>query len=257
VTQSSLPPIVDVFVGQGALGNPAAVAICPNLLPEDEMQRQAARIGVPATAFVDGRGAVRWFSPDREIALCGHGALAAGHVLIGAGQGDEVALRTKDGRVLSVKRISGDGRYEIDLPEIRTAPRELPALVKALRVTPLEIRWNAAGYALAIFETAQEVREIAPDIRLLAALGNWQVSVSAPGDIDGADIVSRVFSGGGREDAATGSAQAALAPYWCEWLGRDRIIACQASQRGGWLECGIGPAGTIRIGGAVRDQRSG
>lgn len=257
MTQTSLPQIVDVFVGKGALGNPAAVVAGPNLLPEDEMQRQAARIGVPATAFVDGLGAVRWFSPDREIALCGHGALAAGHVLIGAGQDDEVKLRTRDGREVGVRRISGDGRYEVGLPEIRTAPKDLPALADALRAAPLQIRWNAAGYALAIFETAQEVRDIAPDIRLLAALGNWQVSVSAPGDIDGADIVSRVFSGGGREDAATGSAHAALAPYWCERLGRDRITACQASQRGGWLECGIGPAGTVRIGGAVRDQRSG
>lgn len=257
MTQASLPRIVDVFVGKGALGNPAAVVTCPNLPPEDEMQRQAARIGAPATAFVVGSGAVRWFSPEREIALCGHGALAAGHVLIGSGQGDEVALRIKDGREIGVRRISGDGHYEIGLPEIRTAPKELPALANALRATPLQFRWNEAGYALAILETAQEVREIAPDPHMLAALGNWQVSVSAPGDIDGADIVSRVFSGGGKEDAATGSAHAALASYWCERLGRDRIIAYQASQRGGWLDCGSGPAGTIHIGGAVRDQRSG
>ncbi|ALE17897.1 putative isomerase yddE, PhzC-PhzF family [Altererythrobacter epoxidivorans] len=257
MTQTSLPRIVDVFVGKGALGNPAAVVTCPNLPPEDEMQRQAARIGTPATAFVDGSDAVRWFSPDHEIALCGHGALAVGHVLIGAGKGDKVALRTRDGGVVSVRRLSGDGRYEVGLPEIRTAPKELHALAGALRVTPLQIRWNEAGYVLAILETAQEVREIAPDIQMLAALGNWQVSVSAPGDIDGADIVSRVFSGGGKEDAATGSAHAALAPYWCERLGRDRITAYQASQRGGWLDCGIGPAGTIHIGGAVRDQRSG
>lgn len=257
MTQSSLPRIVDVFVGQGALGNPAAVVACPNLPPQDEMQRQAARIGAPATAFVDGSGSVRWFSPDREIALCGHGALAAGHVLIGAGQGDKVAMGTKDGREVSVRRIPGDGRYEISLPEIRTKPQELDGLADALQVTPLEIRWNEAGYALAILETAQEVRDVAPDPQMLAALGNWQVSVSAPSDIHGADIVSRVFSGGGKEDAATGSAHAALAPCWCERLGTDRIIAFQASQRGGWLDCGIGPAGTIHIGGAVRDQRSG
>ena len=257
MTQTSLPRIVDVFVGKGALGNPAAVVICPNLRSADEMQRHAARIGAPATAFVDGSGAVRWFSPDHEIALCGHGALAAGHVLIGSGQGDKVALRTKDGMKVGVRRISGDGRYEIGLPEIRTTPKELPALADALRVTPIQIRWNGAGYALAILETAQEVRDISPDIQMLAALGNLQVSVSAPGDFDGADIVSRVFSGGGKEDAATGSAHAALAPYWCERLGRDRIIAYQASERGGWIDCGIGHAGTIHIGGAVRDQRSG
>jgi predicted PhzF superfamily epimerase YddE/YHI9 len=34
-------------------------------------------------------------------------------------------------------------------------------------------------------------------------------------------------------DPVTGSAHAALAPFWCDRLGRDSITAFQASARGG------------------------
>ena len=53
----------------------------------------------------------------------------------------------------------------------------------------------------------------------------------------GFDVVSRFFSpaDGMPEDAVTGSAHTALAPYWCERLGRNRIEAFQASARGGVL----------------------
>ena len=61
--------------------------------------------------------------------------------------------------------------------------------------------------------------------------------VTAPGDV--ADIVSRVFvpAWGVDEDPVTGSAHAALAPFWAERLGRERFTAYQASARGGHLTC--------------------
>jgi predicted PhzF superfamily epimerase YddE/YHI9 len=52
------------------------------------------------------------------------------------------------------------------------------------------------------------------------------------------DVVSRVFvpAWGVDEDPVTGSAHAALAPFWAERLGRDRFTAFQASRRGGRLD---------------------
>ena len=35
----------------------------------------------------------------------------------------------------------------------------------------------------------------------------------------------------------TGSAHAALVPFWAKRLGRDQFSAIQASERGGLLEC--------------------
>lgn len=37
------------------------------------------------------------------------------------------------------------------------------------------------------------------------------------------------------ERAATGSAHAALAPYWAEILGKRELTGYQVSQRGGWI----------------------
>ena len=47
------------------------------------------------------------------------------------------------------------------------------------------------------------------------------------------DIASRVFVPylGIDEDPVTGSAHAALAPYWAERLGRNEFTALQASKR--------------------------
>jgi predicted PhzF superfamily epimerase YddE/YHI9 len=61
--------------------------------------------------------------------------------------------------------------------------------------------------------------------------------VTAPGDEH--DVVSRVFAAyhGIDEDPVTGSAHAALVPFWAKRLGRDRFTAFQASQRGGLLHC--------------------
>jgi predicted PhzF superfamily epimerase YddE/YHI9 len=53
------------------------------------------------------------------------------------------------------------------------------------------------------------------------------------------DVVSRVFvpAWGVDEDPVTGSAHAALTPFWCDRLGRERFTAFQASRRGGRVDC--------------------
>jgi predicted PhzF superfamily epimerase YddE/YHI9 len=61
--------------------------------------------------------------------------------------------------------------------------------------------------------------------------------VTARGERD--DVVSRVFVPylGIDEDPVTGSAHAALVPYWTERLGRSEFTALQASERSGVLHC--------------------
>ncbi len=52
------------------------------------------------------------------------------------------------------------------------------------------------------------------------------------------DFVSRYFVPGYGipEDPVTGSIHCALAPYWAERLGRERLSARQVSKRGGRLD---------------------
>lgn len=87
-----------------------------------------------------------------------------------------------------------------------------------------------------LLENEAEVRALEPDMRALAKIDRM-VICTAPGDET--DIVSRVFvpAWGVPEDSVTGSAHAALAPFWAQRLGRDTMSAFQASARGGHLHC--------------------
>ena len=81
---------VDAFADRPYTGNPAAVILLDTWRDEATLQRIAAELNLPATAFAvptegDADYAIRWFSPRGEIGLCGHGTLAAGHALIGEG----------------------------------------------------------------------------------------------------------------------------------------------------------------------------
>lgn len=75
-----------------------------------------------------------------------------------------------------------------------------------------------------------------PDLRRIAALDCRGVIVTAQADSGtNYDFVSRFFAlaSGVDEDAVTGSAHCALAPYWRDKLGKDSLVGYQASRRGG------------------------
>ena len=77
--------IVDAFAAQRFAGNPAGVAPQADGLDDTTMQHIARELRCSETAFVmesdtaDAR--VRFFSPAREVDLCGHATIAAFHVL--------------------------------------------------------------------------------------------------------------------------------------------------------------------------------
>lgn len=250
--------LADVFVGPGCAGNRAAVLLLDDAWPAEQMQYVATQLGQPATTFVrritgDGAYDLRWFSPAAEIGLCGHGALAAGHVLQSLSNVGDVGLRASDGRRLALRQSGGSGGLEIALPLIAGQPCDAGEWVEILTAQPARMLWNVAGYAAAIFDHAQAVRDFAPNLAALTRRGHIQLSVSAPGDVAGVgvgQIVSRVFSGG-REDAATGSAHALIAPYWCNRLGLDRLTAHQLSPNGGVLQCCV-EGDQVWVGGECR-----
>jgi PhzF family phenazine biosynthesis protein len=67
-------------------GNPAAVCPLEGWLPDEVLQSIAAENNLAETAFYvsrDGQYELRWFTPTREVSLCGHPTLAAAHVLFG------------------------------------------------------------------------------------------------------------------------------------------------------------------------------
>jgi len=231
---------VDAFADRPFTGNPAAVIPLEAWLPDETMQAIAEENNLSETAFTvpasgDADYELRWFTPTTEVALCGHATLATGHVLI---ERDEVGFRTRKSGVLTVRR-DGDA-LTLDLPATLVKPASDDRLLQALGTANAEVHLSYSGAeatAVVLLPDAAAVRACAPDMKALAAIDLMAI-VTAAGD-QGYDVVSRVFvpAWGVDEDPVTGSAHAALAPFWAKRLGRDSFTAFQASRRGGRVEC--------------------
>ena len=233
---------VDAFAHRPFAGNQAAVMPLDEWLPDETLQAIGEENNFAETAFVvrDESGEadweLRWFTPACEIRLCGHATLASGHVLLERDGGERVTFRTRKAGVLEVRRLA-EGGYELALPAIATEPGEWPEAVALLGGSPKEVWRSPDRYGIYLFASETEVRALSPDFKGLAALGDDQFICTAPGDRT--DVVSRVFvpGAGVDEDSVTGSAHAALTPFWAARLGRERFTAHQASARGGDLVC--------------------
>jgi len=75
---------IDAFTDQPFRGNPAAVCLLERERDEKWMQSVGAEMNLSETAFLvpqtDG-WSLRWFTPQVEVALCGHATLASAHAL--------------------------------------------------------------------------------------------------------------------------------------------------------------------------------
>lgn len=233
---------IDAFADAPFTGNPAAVMPLERWLDDDLMQAVAQENNLSETAFYlpDETGEsdyeLRWFTPGLEIALCGHATLATGHLILSEDANrDSVRFRTRKAGILEVVR-EGDG-YALSLPAYPPSPRELPEAIAALGGDVRESHFHERRYSIYLYDTAEEVRALDPDMRALAAIGDWQFIATAPGE--DTDVLSRVFvpGAGVDEDPVTGSAHAALTPFWAARLGSDSFTAYQASARGGYVNC--------------------
>lgn len=230
---------VDAFADGVFSGNPAGVVPLYEWLSDELMQDIAAENNLSETAFFVKKGEyfeLRWFTPESEVDLCGHATLASAYVLYEHLDYSDpvVVFETKSGR-LFVDR-EGD-MFSMDFPswgvrEIQVTER----VSKALGVRPAELFMGERDM-MAVFESEEEVRNMAPDFRLVSQLDGMCMICTAPG-LD-YDFVSRTFvpEHGIPEDPVTGSAHCTLIPFWRERLGKDEMVAYQASRRGGVIKC--------------------
>ncbi|HEY7840613.1 MAG TPA: PhzF family phenazine biosynthesis protein [Gammaproteobacteria bacterium] len=248
---------VDAFASRLFSGNPAAVVVMDDWLPDAVLQAIAAENNLSETAFVIPRGQrcpLRWFTPTFEIDLCGHATLATAHVLFARRfpEMDALHFETLSG-ILTVRRENG--LLFMDFPaRPGDAVPVTPELVAALGRRPRELRRSRD--LMAVFDTEAEVRNFVPDQARIAGLDAMALIVTAPGS--DADFVSRFFApkAGVAEDPVTGSSHCTLIPYWAARLGRDRLSARQLSARGGELHCEL-RAGRVVIGGRAVDYLQG
>lgn len=234
--------VIDAFTSERFKGNPAAVVPLDEWLPASVMQAIATENNQSETAFFvkdhEGTFHIRWFSPLKEIAFCGHATLASAFAIFGgAAAGSAITFRADAVGDLPVTMLD-DGRIEMSFPNRAPAPLACvpPALAAGLSIAPVDVLQNQQAY-VAVYESEREVRALVPDLRKLTELGPLDVAVTARGDAH--DFVSRYFwpANGGEEDPVTGSIHAGLAPYWAQRLNKRRLVAMQLSRRTGIVHC--------------------
>ena len=218
-------------------GNPAAVCVLDDWLPDRLMQAIAAENNLSETAFLIGGGGhydLRWFTPTCEVDLCGHATLAAGDVLFRREpEQDSLLFQTRSGPL--VVRREGE-RITLDFPVQRAQACLPPAgLQEAIGANPQHCLLGVD--LIAVFADETTIRTLHPHPERVAALPGRGLIATAPGDH--VDIVSRFFAPGCGipEDPVTGSAHCSLTPYWCERSGTSVLNARQLSARGGSLRC--------------------
>ncbi len=231
---------VDAFADKIFSGNPATVCILPEWLDEKLLQTIAIENQLPATAFLLKKGdsfETRWFSPEYEIDLCGHGSLASGFVIFTVLKypGSEVDLQYRNG-LLKVKK--SNDLFTLDFPAKPLEKFSQPELlIEGLGATPIEMYQYKNERCLAIFDSEKSVTDLKPNMTVLKNLEHRGVIVSARGK--NYDFVSRTFypKKAACEDAVTGSSHCLLIPYWANKLNKSQLTGFQASPRGGEIIC--------------------
>ena len=258
---------INAFADRPFSGNPAAVFLIPRRGPgpwginDDMMKRIAKEMLLSETAFVTPQGEgtfesstrflLRWFTPTREVDLCGHGTLATAAAL--ALECNNSAARldfdTRSGTLTATRHGRGS-EFELDFPsnpphalEAASAEagvhREIARLavgeqhtasVAQLAYSPTTKKLVVQMDPTSFTRGALEALDVPSPESLLAVkqLGTSQVTgvmvtvASEQGDFD---FLSRYFApwNGIKEDPVTGSAHTVLAPFWARELKKSPL----------------------------------
>lgn len=254
---------VDAFTKELFRGNPAAVIVEKEWLDADLMQKIAFENNLSETAFVkiiDSENyEIRWFTPTVEADFCGHATLASAFVLFK----DFTDKKTINFHVrnlgLFIVHQDDDGKIRMNFP-IRKAHQveDYPAVLHEALTKPFKAVYQNVQAYIVEYESVQDVLDEQPDMSLLKTLGKrtaitttgMEVAITSKADQQ-YDCVSRYFApvAGINEDPVTGSIHTAIAPLWAEKLGKNNILAYQASSRGGVLYCNVLSEERIEISG--------
>lgn len=254
---------VDAFTNEIFKGNPAGVCITKETLSEDLMLSIAAEMAVSETAFLSLNNMVlKWFTPQSEVKLCGHGTLSVAHILKEKklfNVNDTVTFNTLSGALTA-------------LIKSLTIELDFPAPILDLNITPSTELLASLGIeathviAYGIFDSKifievdneEIVLNLTPNFDRLKKIDGRGVLITALTQRDDLDFISRFFAPwvGVNEDPVTGSAHCALTLYWSEKLNKVKLNGYQASVRGGYVSTELLPNKRIKlIGSAITTMR--
>jgi PhzF family phenazine biosynthesis protein len=261
-------------------GNPAGVWIGDTLPPDAEMAAVAHAVGFSETAFAAPQGGawrVRYFSPESEVAFCGHATIALGAAL---------ARRFGDGRfdlTLNAAQISVEGRKEgervaasLQSPPTRSSPAPAALVEAALalfgytradldaRIPPAIAHGGNDHLVLALNSREALARmhyELEAGRRLMNGHGLVTIVLAWAETPQRFHTRNPFASGGVLEDPATGAGTAAFAGYLRDigWPHGGRIEVVQGEDMGMrsrlTAEIGDEPGSSIRVSGSARTMQ--
>lgn len=232
--------IVDAFAEQLFEGNPAAVCILEHWIEDDLMLKIAQENNLSETAYAvkEGNGYhLRWFTPGGEIDLCGHATLATGFVIMNHIDKTltNITFQTLSGEL---KVMKNEDLYEIQLPVYALKSIQVTNdMERTIGFRPLEA-WIGRDL-VCVLENEEQIMSTKPDMEKVKELPGSLLHVTASSaDFD---CISRSFAPKYNvpEDPVCGSGHCHIAPLWARKLKKDKIIARQASKRGGTLQCKV------------------
>ena len=228
---------VDAFTDNIFSGNPAAV-IFTDLDDKSTMQKISAENNLSETAFVNlsDNNLIRWFSPIKEVDLCGHATLASAYIYFNYldKKAESICFNSARGELILNKK---DKFLQLDFPKDEfQLTNDINSVESAVGVAPIQT-YKGIINLMAVYEKEEDILKLSPDYEKVIGLDGQGLIVTAPGFH--CDFVSRYFCPkyGINEDPVTGSAHTTLIPYWSERLNKNLLTAKQISKRGGDLFC--------------------
>jgi PhzF family phenazine biosynthesis protein len=212
---------------------------------EDLMQQLAMEMNLSETAFVFPEGdnyRIRYFTPTKEVALCGHATLASAHIMYEKAivkESDPIVFIASGGTLHINKNkeflVMNFPQYKLEKVDISLDFSNLVGF------EPVEIYSSSYGWIILVAATAEEILQAKPVVELLTANGLGHLMITAQGLQDNIDFVLRCFApiSGINEDPVTGSAHCALSPLWASKLKKTELVSKQVSQRTGDLKTRI------------------
>lgn len=236
--------IVDSFTNKMFKGNPAGVCVTKEPVSDLVKQNIASELGFSETAFIQKKNeenySIEFFTPIKEISLCGHATLASAKILFTQEKLDAVTFHNREG--IELKVFKTNNGITMTFPSYQTVKKEIPRpLMEALGIDrPIEVRFNDELKIILIeIKNCVVLELLRPDF--VALVNSYKgidgVLVTAQGDNKGFDFCYRYFWpwAGTNEDPVTGAVQTFLTPYWASKLGRTRLKAYQCSSRTGMM----------------------
>lgn len=237
--------LVKSFTQYPERGNPTGIILGSDNLTDVQMQHIATELNFAESVFVQSPtvgGAdyrLRFFAPNHEVDLCGHGTIAAFHTLIEQG---EVKLDEKLGKITLVQETRAgtlevtcyqDGRIVMKQkdPEFGAIEQNREQVAQMLGVTgadfvdglPIQIVSTGTPKLLVPLKSLQALRAVRYDRSAIEAIKNYCRTTTARGvyvfttesPIPETDFYARQFNplADENEDPITGVAAGALGGY--------------------------------------------